>query len=104
MTTVEKPANFKEFWPVYVMAHQNPVNRLFHFAATLTSILMSLFFAVTGKLIFLILTPVASYALAWAGHFLHEKNTPLTWTYPVYSLVADYKMFILMLLGKYVRR
>ncbi len=101
MSTLEtKIKRFSDFWPVYVLSHQSRANRFFHFLATLTSIVMGIVFAYTHKFVFLILMPVVSYAFAWAGHFIHEKNTPLTWTYPLYSLIADYKMFFLIISGK----
>jgi hypothetical protein len=42
---------------------------------------------------------VGSYALAWIGHFFVEKNLPLTFRYPLWSLAADYRMFFRWLVG-----
>jgi len=103
LETKTRIATFKEFWKVYVMAHQDQKNRLFHFFATLTSIVLGIAFLVWQKITLLILMPVAAYSLAWFGHLFHEKNKPLTWTYPIYSLIADYKMFLLICLGKMER-
>lgn len=91
---------FKEFWSMYVLAHQDAKNRALHFLATLLTFVFVGVFAVTHNFIFLALIPVVSYGLAWMGHFLHERNKPLTWKYPIFSLVADYKMFFMILLGK----
>lgn len=91
---------FKEFWGVYVLAHQDKKNQALHFIATLLTFVFAGVFAVTHMFIFLALIPVFSYSLAWIGHFLHERNKPLTWKHPIFSLIADYKMFFMLILGR----
>lgn len=92
--------NFKDFWLIYVMAHQDKRNRWFHFAASISAILSGILFALTREIAFLVSMPVISYALAWIGHLFFEKNKPLTWTYPVWSLIAEQKLFLMMLLNR----
>lgn len=48
----------------------------------------------------LLLGVVAAYAFAWVGHFLIEHNRPATFTYPLWSLAGDFKMYSWMLRGK----
>jgi hypothetical protein len=43
---------------------------------------------------------VVGYAFAWIGHFFFEKNKPATFTYPVWSLMGDFRMFFEIVTGK----
>jgi hypothetical protein len=43
---------------------------------------------------------VWAYAFAWIGHFKIEHNKPATFTYPLWSLLGDFKMWGLMAAGK----
>ena len=40
------------------------------------------------------------YFFAWVGHFVYEKNVPATFTYPLFSLAGDIRMWF-GLLQKY---
>ena len=39
------------------------------------------------------------YGIAWLGHLFLERNKPVTFTYPLWALRADYHMVALMLTG-----
>ena len=43
---------------------------------------------------------VGAYAMAWVGHFKVEGNRPATFTYPVWSLASDLRMWSHMVRGK----
>jgi hypothetical protein len=91
---------FAEFWPFYLSQHRNALNRRLHFVGTTGTNLAILSALVTGRLWMLLLAPLSGYAFAWVGHFIIEKNRPATFTYPLWSLAGDYKMYGLTLIGK----
>jgi hypothetical protein len=88
------PTTFHGFMEYYDSVHQNPWNRLFH-AIAFTQGLASIAAIALGAL------PVwagvgvglASYAWAWTGHFVFEKNKPATFHSPIRSLVFGFVWF-----------
>lgn len=96
----EEIKTFEEFWPFYVAEHSKPATRAMHFLGTATALTTLAVLAVNQKWKLLPLALVPGYAAAWVGHFLIEKNRPATFKYPLWSFLADQKMFGLMLAGK----
>lgn len=92
--------SFEEFWPYYVEEHSQPATRALHFAGTATALACVAALAAQGKWKWLPLALAPGYAAAWVGHFLVEKNRPATFKYPLWSFMADQKMFGLMLTGR----
>ncbi len=92
--------SFTEFWPYYVGEHSDRKNRRLHFIGTTLVIALAATALATGKAWLVLLLPVAGYGFAWFGHFVIEKNKPASWTYPLWSLLADFKMFGLTCVGK----
>lgn len=93
------PATYEEFWPYYVSQHMRPTTRKLHFLGT-AAVLVSLAAGVLVSPAWLLAMPIAGYGFAWVGHFFVEKNRPATFTYPLWSLRGDFRMFRLMLLGR----
>lgn len=48
----------------------------------------------------LIVGVIFAYAMAWTAHFLVEHNRPATFTYPLWSLYSDFRMFAEMARGR----
>ena len=92
--------SFEEFWPFYVSQHRRRATRIFHFIGTTVGFLFLLRAVATERPLLLICGLVASYGLAWMGHFLIEKNNPATFQHPLWSLSGDLKMYGLMWRGK----
>lgn len=92
--------SFQEFWPYYLGEHRNPICRILHFLGT-TAVFATIVIAlITGKAWLFAILPILGYGPAWIAHFFVEKNRPATFTYPLWSLLADFKMWGYMMLGK----
>jgi hypothetical protein len=92
-------SSYEEFWPFYVSQHLHPVCRALHFVGT-TCVLAALAAAVLLSARWLLAAPLAGYGFAWFGHFFFERNKPATFTYPLWSLRGDFRMYRLTLLGR----
>ena len=92
--------SFKEFWPHYVREHSNKTNRWLHFVGTTTAVSILGYAAINRRPALIPLALVAGYGPAWIGHFFIEKNRPATFTYPTWSLLADFKMWSKIARGK----
>ncbi|HEX8193962.1 MAG TPA: DUF962 domain-containing protein [Allosphingosinicella sp.] len=91
--------SFAEFWPFYLREHAKPATRLLHVAGTSLVVLLAVAAAATRSWWLLALMPVAGYAFAWGSHMAVERNRPATFTYPLWSLRADFRMWRLWLTG-----
>ncbi|MBA3676134.1 MAG: DUF962 domain-containing protein [Sphingosinicella sp.] len=97
---MRKHKSFAEFWPFYLREHARPRTRAFHYAGTSLVIFLAVVAFLTGNLWLLLAMPVAGYGFAWASHAAIEHNRPATFTYPRWSLLADFKMWALWLSGR----
>jgi len=92
MTTNRPIETYRDFWFYYLQEHARPETRAAHFVGTglATSSLLALL--ATGNAWFGAIALLAGYGPAWSSHFFIEKNRPATFTYPLWSLISDYRM------------
>lgn len=96
----ERYRTFAEFWPFYLREHAKPATRALHYVGTTLVVLIAILAFLTGRWLLLLAMPVAGYFFAWLAHFTVEHNRPATFTYPGWSLIADFKMWALWLSGR----
>lgn len=101
MSERTKLSSFQAFWPFYLSQHAVPACRWLHFGGTTVVVGNLVFSIVTMQPWFIPLSLLFGYGPAWVAHFFVEKNRPATFTYPGWSLIADFKMWAGMLTGKY---
>jgi hypothetical protein len=92
--------SFSEFYPYYLSEHLNPTCRKLHFAGTTLVLAIAVAMIATQQWWMGLLLPIAGYGFAWVGHFAFEKNRPATFTYPRWSLAADFVMYWQLLTGR----
>jgi hypothetical protein len=97
---MRKIKNYKDFWPYYLREHSSPATRGWHYVGTAIGLLILIYIIFTGALKFLPLVFVSGYFFAWMSHATIEKNKPATFTYPLWSLISDFRMFYCFLSGK----
>jgi hypothetical protein len=98
--TTPRIQSFQDFWPYYVSEHSKSSTRWLHFCGTTLAVGLLIAAIVMQWWWLLVAVPLAGYGLAWISHFTIEKNRPATFTYPLWSLAGDMKMWWLMLTGR----
>ncbi|MCC7541703.1 MAG: DUF962 domain-containing protein [Deltaproteobacteria bacterium] len=91
--------SFEEFWPYYVRAHSNKVNRSLHFAGTTAGAALVAAGILTLRPSLVLAGPVVGYGCAWIGHFFVEGNVPASFGHPWWSFKADWVMWKKILEG-----
>lgn len=91
---------FRDFYPYYLSEHSNATCRTLHFIGSWLVLGLAATMVATAQWWMGWLLPIAGYGFAWVGHFFFEKNRPATFTYPLYSLAADWVMWWQLLTGR----
>ncbi|MBT5158089.1 MAG: DUF962 domain-containing protein [Rhodobiaceae bacterium] len=94
------PTDFASFFPYYLREHAHPVCRALHYIGTTLVLGIVLAAIYLGEPSYLWFMPLVGYFFAWVGHFFIEKNRPATFTYPLWSLAGDFKMYFLFITGR----
>jgi hypothetical protein len=89
---------FRDFWPFYLGQHGRWGTRLLHYCGTSAALLLVAAAPLVHRPKLALIAFVAGYGPAWFAHFFIEKNRPATFRYPLWSLLADFKM-----LGRAIR-
>lgn len=100
MSENQRIPDFATFWPFYLGEHKHPLNRALHFAGSSLGLICLLMFLLTGAILMIPLGLICGYGCAWVGHFFIEKNKPASFSYPLWSFMADWKMWFCILTGK----
>jgi hypothetical protein len=92
--------SFDAFYRYYLSEHQNRTCRALHFTGTFLVFVLSFFAVYLSESYLWWFVPLMGYGFAWVGHYFFEKNRPATFTYPVWSLLSDFRMFFDILFGR----
>ena len=93
-------ASFRDFYPYYLGEHTDRTTRRLHVSGTLLALALTVAALASRRWALLLAVPVAGYGFAWFGHFFFEKNTPVTFRYPFYSLRGDLQLLYEVLTGR----
>ncbi len=96
----ERHTTFASFWPFYLREHALPLTRGLHYVDTTLVVACFAVALLRADARWFAAMPVAGYFFAWVAHFAVERNRPATFTYPLWSLYADFKMYALWLTGR----
>jgi hypothetical protein len=100
MPEPKRYGTFAEFYPFYLAEHGDRTTRRLHFLGLSLALVCLVLLIATHDLIWLLLVFVCGYGFAWIGHFFFAKNQPASFKQPLYSFMADWRMFWEMLTGR----
>ncbi len=96
----DRMTSYAQFWPYYLREHAKPETRALHYIGTSLALACLAGLVLWQDYRYLFAALFSGYLFAWIGHFFVEKNRPATFTYPLWSLVSDFRMFFYWLFGR----
>lgn len=91
-------SSFQDFYQQYLREHTKVGTRVLHFVGTTVNLLTIVYVLWSGKMRFLWYIPIVGYGLPWLSHLIFEKNSLMNLRYFFYDLMADFKMWLDLLL------
>lgn len=91
---------FARFYQYYLTEHRHPVCRLLHVIGSSCALLCAVLAADAGRPVLWVAVPIFGYGFAWVGHFFFEKNMPVTFRQPWFSLASDWLLWWQVVTGK----
>lgn len=88
------------FWPIYLWHHRRPATRRLHQLGSWSCLAGASLAIVLGSGWAMLAGLALGYALAFSGHWLVERNRPLTFGRPVLAGICNWIMFALELSGR----
>ncbi len=92
--------SYRDFWPYYLGEHRRRGTRALHYIGTSLGLVALIAAIVLASWPLALAAVISGYAFAWIGHAFVERNKPATFTYPVWSLLSDFRMYFLAISGK----
>jgi hypothetical protein len=96
----ERIQTFAEFWTFYLGEHGKPANRALHLAGSTAGLVCGVLAVALRAPALLAVGLGVGYACAWIGHFFIEHNRPATFRHPLWSFMADWKMWACAVTGR----
>jgi hypothetical protein len=91
---------YADFWPYYLREHARPATRALHYVGSVFAIIIFVWMVITRQPVLLLAVAATGYGFAWTAHAFVEHNKPATFTYPLWSLVSDFRMLGLWISGR----
>lgn len=91
---------FREFWPLYLRAHQLPGTRLLHYFAIAVGMVAALEAALARQPLILLAGIAASYGIARCAHWLEHDRQPRVRANSLWAAAASLRMCWLAITGR----